>query len=88
MRTLHPESFLRMFFSLLAVAATTGLLVLAQPWLSTPSVALLYLLPVGVSTALWGLPSGIAAAVAAFLTFNFVVLHPYFTLRTPSSRDT
>ncbi len=77
-----------MSFSLLAVAATTGVLVLARPWLSTPTVALLYLLPVGVSTALWGLPSGIAAAVAAFLTFNFFFLPPYFTLRVLRPQET
>jgi two-component system sensor histidine kinase KdpD len=81
MRSRIPKALLRILFSLLAIAATTGLLRLAQPWLSTPTVALLYLLPVGVSTALWGLASGIAAAVAAFFTFNFFFLPPYFTLR-------
>jgi two-component system sensor histidine kinase KdpD len=67
--------------ALLAVGATTALLYLARPWLNTPTVALLYLLPVGVSTALWGLPSGIAAAVAAFFAFNYFFLPPYFTLQ-------
>lgn len=67
--------------ALLAVGATTALLYLTRPWLNTPTVALLYLLPVGVSTALWGLPSGIAAAVAAFFAFNYFFLPPYFTLQ-------
>jgi two-component system sensor histidine kinase KdpD len=66
--------------ALLAVAAMTWLLVLARQWLNTPTVALLYLLPVGVSTALWGLPSGIAAATAAFFAFNYFFLPPYYTL--------
>ena len=87
MRSRIPEALLRILFSLVAIAVTTGLLRLAQPWLSTPTVALLYLLPVGVSTALWGLPSGIAAAVAAFLAFNFFFLPPFFTLRVLRPQD-
>jgi len=82
-----PHALLRIFYSLLAIAATTALLSLAQPWLSTPTVALLYLLPVGISSALWGLPSGIAAAVAAFLTLNFFFLPPYYTLRVLQPQD-
>jgi two-component system, OmpR family, sensor histidine kinase KdpD len=81
MRSRIPDTLLRIGFSLLAVALTTALLRLAQPWLSTPTIALLYLLPVGVSTALWGLPSGVAAAVAAFLSFNYFFLPPFYTLR-------
>ena len=87
MRSRIPQALLRILFSLVAIAATTGLLHLAQPWLSTPTVALLYLLPVGVSTAFWGLPSGIAAAVAAFLAFNFFFLPPFYTLRVLRPQD-
>jgi two-component system sensor histidine kinase KdpD len=61
------------------MAATTAAFVLAGPALSPPLVALLYLLPVGFSTAVWGLGPGIAAALSGFLTFNYFFIEPYHT---------
>ncbi len=87
MRSRIPDTLLRIALSLLAVGLTTAVLRLVQPWLSTPTVALLYLLPVGISSALWGLPSGIAAAVAAFLALNFFFLPPFYTLRVLRPQD-
>jgi two-component system sensor histidine kinase KdpD len=87
MRARFPDTLLRITLSLLAVGLTTAVLRMAQPWLSTPTVALLYLLPVGISSALWGLPSGIAAAVASFLTLNFFFLPPFYTLRVLRPQD-
>lgn len=87
MRAPLPDTLLRIAFSLLVVGLTTAVLQQAQPWLSTPTVALLYLLPVGISSALWGLASGVAAAVAAFLALNFFFLPPYYTLRVLRPQD-
>jgi K+-sensing histidine kinase KdpD len=56
--------------ALLLVVAATAILNVARQLLNTPVVALLYLLPVGLSAAFWGLWPGIMAALAAFLTFN------------------
>ena len=48
--------------------------------LDTTLVALLLLIPVGVSTAAWGLGPGIASALFAFLSVNFLFIQPYYTL--------
>src|SRR5512146_3333702 len=53
--------------------------------LDTPIIALLMLLPVGFSTAMWGLGPGITAALCAFLGFNYFFISPYyaFTVHRP-----
>lgn len=55
--------------------------------LETATVALLYLLPVGGSAALWGLGPGIVAALAAFFSLNFFFILPYHTLLVHQSQD-
>jgi len=66
--------------SIAAVGLTTGVLFSLRHWLNTSTVALLYLLPVGLSAALWGLGPGLGAALVAFFGFNYLFLPPYFTL--------
>jgi two-component system, OmpR family, sensor histidine kinase KdpD len=79
-----PRSFLQ---AMLTVIVTTAVLYLLRLYLSTPIIALLYLLPVGVSTTVWGLGAGITAAVAAFFTFNFFFLLPYYSLTVHQTQD-
>lgn len=50
-------------------------------------IALLYLLPVMLSTVLWGLTPGVLAAFAAFLTFNYFHIQPYHTLAVHQNQD-
>jgi two-component system sensor histidine kinase KdpD len=69
------------------IGATTLGLNLARSFLNTPVVALLYLLPVVASTALWGLTAGVVASVSAFLAFNFFFLPPYLTLVVHQTQD-
>ena len=71
----------------LSIAATTALLHLLRGVLDTPLIALLYLLPVGASASLWGLVAGIIAALAAFLSFNYFFINPFFTLIVHSPSD-
>jgi two-component system, OmpR family, sensor histidine kinase KdpD len=47
--------------------------------LQTTLVALLYLIPLGLITALWGLGPGITSAMITFLAFNYFFLEPYYT---------
>jgi two-component system sensor histidine kinase KdpD len=47
--------------------------------LDPPLIALLLLLPVGLSTAIWGLGPGISSALCAFLAFNYFFIEPYYT---------
>jgi two-component system sensor histidine kinase KdpD len=72
---------MRYVLALLAVAAMSALLYPLRPFLGTAAVALLYLLPVGLATAGLGQGPGIAAAVLAFLAFNYLFVPPYYSLR-------
>ena len=55
--------------------------------LDTPVIALLFLLPVGFSTALWGLGPGITAALCAFLGFNYFFISPFYTFTVHRPED-
>jgi two-component system sensor histidine kinase KdpD len=51
-------------------------------------MALLYLLPVGLSSAYWGLGPGVLTAVWAFIAFNYFFIEPKFTLVVHRTEDT
>jgi two-component system, OmpR family, sensor histidine kinase KdpD len=70
-----------------AAGLTTAGLLAVRPYLSTPVVALLFLLPVGASTALWGLAPGILASLCSFLAFNYFFIPPYYTLLVHQTQD-
>ena len=78
----------RYVFATLAIGLTTALLYLWRSSLGTPLMALLYLLPVGLSTAYWGLGPGVLTAVWAFLAFNYFFIEPNFTLVVHRTEDT
>ena len=78
---------LRYVFATLAIGLTTGLLYLWRSSLGTPLMALLYLLPVGLSAAFWGLGPGVLTAVWAFLAFNYFFIDPKFTLVVHRTED-
>jgi two-component system, OmpR family, sensor histidine kinase KdpD len=80
-------SLLTSLAALAAIAAVTALLYMAREVLGTPVVALLYLLPVGLSVMLGGLPAGLTAAVGAFLAFNYFFIPPYYSLAVHQPRD-
>ncbi|MBI3165839.1 MAG: DUF4118 domain-containing protein, partial [Chloroflexi bacterium] len=56
-------------------------------FLDTPLIALLFLLPVGINTAFWGLGPGIMTALSAFLGFNYFFILPYYTFTVHQSSD-
>jgi two-component system sensor histidine kinase KdpD len=66
---------------------TTFLLNLLRNYLSTQVIALLFLLPVVLSTRLWGLGAGILSATCAFLSLNYFFLLPYYTLVVHHTQD-
>ncbi len=74
-------------FTILVVAATTGLLKIFQASLSIQVIALIYLLPVVLSARLWGLGPGILAALLAFLNFNYFFLPPYLSFTVAHPQD-
>ena len=73
--------------ALILTAAATAALYFLRDWLETETVALLYLLPVGFSTALWGLWPGIGSAILAFFALNYFFVPPFFTLTVIQPKD-
>lgn len=60
------------------IALVTAILFTFRESLDTTLVALIYLLPLGLITALWGLGPGITSASVTFLTFNYFFIQPYY----------
>ena len=76
----------RLLLVLALLALTTLALLLFQSELTSPIIALLYLVPVGVAASLGGLGFGILASFVAFLTFNYLFIPPYYTLAVADLR--
>lgn len=74
-------------FALSFVAIATGTLFVLQAALDTTLIALLYLVPLGVITALWGIGPGITSAIVTFFTFNYFFIQPYYTLAVHRPSD-
>lgn len=68
------------------IALVTAFLFTLRDALDTTLVALLYLIPLGLITAYWGLGPGVTSALATFLTFNYFFIKPYynFTVHRPT----
>jgi two-component system sensor histidine kinase KdpD len=80
-----PILFANTIWAVLWVGATTALMLLiGRDTLREAVIALLYLLPIGGSTTRWGQVPGIAAAIAAFLFFDFFFIMPYYTFNIGS----
>ncbi|MCL4560544.1 MAG: DUF4118 domain-containing protein [Chloroflexi bacterium] len=85
------NSFLYVIAQYLLAGAFVAVMTLAV-WvfhlhLGTQIVSLLYLIPVILSTALWGLGPGILASLLAFITFNYFFIPPYYTLNVHQAQD-
>jgi two-component system, OmpR family, sensor histidine kinase KdpD len=70
---------LHYLFALVLIALVTAIFFTLRDVLDTTLVALLYLIPLGVITAYWGLGPGIISALITFLTFNYFFIDPYYT---------
>ena len=84
----HPRAVTIRSYLLAVVSATSATLVLLllRDILSTPIIALFFLLPVGAS-AVGGLGPGLVAAGYAFLTFNYFFIPPYYTFGVHQTQD-
>ncbi len=69
------------------IALVTGILFTLRDALDTTLVALLYLIPLGLITAYWGLGPGITSAMITFLTFNYFFIKPYYTFAVHRPTD-
>ena len=73
--------FWRYLLAILIVAGVTAIFyILRDVLLDTTLVALLYLIPLGIITAYWGLGPGITSALVAFIALNYFFIQPYYTL--------
>jgi two-component system, OmpR family, sensor histidine kinase KdpD len=81
------SSFRQYFLSLLLIALITAIFLALRDALDTTLIALLYLLPLGMITALWGLGPGITGALVTFLTLNYFFIQPYYTFTVHQPTD-
>ena len=88
---MRSSSFLlplwRYFLSIILMASITAIFMVLRDVLNTTLVALLYLIPLGMITAFWGLGPGITNALITFLTFNYFFIEPYYTFTVHRSTD-
>jgi two-component system sensor histidine kinase KdpD len=88
---LRPRQFYRWgAFTLLTLAGLSLfslLLHVLRGVLSSPIVALLYILPVTIAAVFLGRFGGITAAVAGFLFFNYLFIPPYYSFRVNHPQD-
>jgi len=73
--------------SFVLIASVTALFFALREVLDTTLIALLYLIPLGMITAHWGLGPGIISAFITFLTFNYFFIEPYYTLTVHHPAD-
>lgn len=74
-------------FAFGVVASVTAILFTLRDALDTTLVALIYLIPLGVITSMWGLGPGITSALATFLAFNYFFIPPYYNLAVHRPTD-
>lgn len=73
--------------SVILIASITAIFFALRDALDTTLVALLYLIPLGMITAFWGLGPGITGALITFLTFNYFFIKPYYTFTVHQPTD-
>jgi len=69
------------------IASITAIFFVLRDELDTTLIALLYLIPLGLITAYWGLGAGITSALLTFLAFNYFFIQPYYTLAVHRATD-
>lgn len=74
-------------FAFAIIALVTAILFALRDSLETSLIALLYLIPLGLITAYWGLGPGITSALVTFLTFNYFFIPPYYRLAVHRPTD-
>jgi two-component system sensor histidine kinase KdpD len=73
--------------SFVLVAAITVILFVLRDELDTTLITLLFLIPLGMITAQFGLGPGITSALMTFLILNFFFIEPYYTFTVHKPTD-
>ncbi|MBI5353489.1 MAG: DUF4118 domain-containing protein [Chloroflexi bacterium] len=79
--------FIQYLLAIGLIAFVTSVFIFLRDGLDTTLIALLYLIPLGLITAFWGLVPGIFSALVTFLTFNYFFIRPYYTLAVHRPTD-
>ena len=79
--------FWQYLFAFLFIASVTVIFFVLRDALDTTLIALLYLIPLGMITAFWGLGLGITSALITFLAFNYFFIEPYYTFTVHRPTD-
>lgn len=87
LRSVVLPNLWRYIISLALTGVLTILLAQLRESINLYIIVLLYLLPVGLSTLLWGLGAGIVSAVSAFLFYNFFFIQPHFSFQVKHGQD-
>jgi len=68
---------------------TSGILLFVNRFvpINKTTIALVFLLPIGLSATLWGLVSGMLAALTSFLAFNYFFLEPVHSFAVHNNED-
>lgn len=70
-----------------AMGTTTAILHLLREQINPTTISLLYLVPVSLVSAIWGLGPGVLAAIGSFLALNYYFIPPYNTLFVHQTQD-
>ena len=79
--------FWQYLLAFVLIASVTAIFFALRDVLDTTLIALLYLIPLGLITAFWGLGPGITSALITFLTFNYFFIPPYYTFAVHRPAD-
>lgn len=74
-------------FAFGSIALITAVFYFVRDALDTTVIALLYLIPLGLITAFWGLGLGITCALVTFLAINYFFIKPYYTFNVHRPAD-
>ncbi len=80
-------SIVQYLAAVISIAVVTLLLQAFKPELANQVIVLIYLLPVVLSTVVWGLGPGVLAAILAFLAFNYYYIKPLYTFQVHATQD-
>ena len=88
---MRSSSFLfhlwKYLFAFVLIASITAILFILRDELDTTLIALLFLIPLGLITARFGLGPGITSALITFLILNYFFIKPYYTFTVHRPTD-
>ncbi len=79
--------FWKYLLAFVLIASITAIFFALREGLDITLIALLYLIPLGLITAFWGLGPGITSALLTFLAFNYFFIKPYYTFAVHRPSD-